>query len=449
MGKLYSIDHFLIVAIAGALVMTFIYHLILYLQLRSSLLSAYTVYLFFASSYVVFRSFYPDRNTSPFKVFDIDEILQMSSFIFYIRFLAVAMELNKQSEKWAYLFAKGAPYIIVASVSIYQILLLLSPATAGIEIGVLIAKFSVRVYLLLAGFFLVLSVLKKREGRFFRFIAGGAISIIIFGALATLIHVFSPNGFIVAAVCYIVAGMFFDVVFFSAAVSCKVHDDVKAKSEISRQLAEVQLTALNAQMNPHFIFNCMNSIQKYILKNERDQALLFLQNFSQLIRSVLDNSTKVKIPLVDEVRMLEKYMQLEQQRLENRFSYILQIPPELQNDFFEIPGMIIQPYIENAIWHGLMNLEENKRGVLSLEFGKEGSQLSCMVTDNGVGRRRASELEKEKNPRHKSYGMAIAQRRLLLLQQEGMEMPQVIIDDLYNPMQEPCGTRVTIFIRVE
>lgn len=447
MGQLYSTDHFIIVAIAGAVMMSFIYHLILYIQLRSALLQAYTSYLFVAASYILFRSFFPDRNNTPSDVFDIDEMLQMFSFIFYIRFMSVAMELNRKNEKWAYLFARAAPFIIITSVAVYQILIMQSSSTPLIEIGIVLAKFGVRIYLLLAGFFLLLSVLEKRKGLFYRFIAGGAICIILFGGLATLVHVFSPNGFIVAAVCYTITGMFLDVVFFSAAVACKLHEDVKAKAEISRQLAEVQLTALNAQMNPHFIFNCMNSIQKYILKNERDKALFFLQNFSQLIRGVLDNSTKVKIPLVDEVRMLEKYLQLEQQRLENRFSYHLQVPSDLQDDFFEIPGMIIQPYVENAIWHGLMNLPEDRRGVLSLEFSWESSQICCRITDNGVGRKRAAELDNEKNPKHKSYGMAIAQRRLLLLQEEGMEMPQVIIDDLYNSRQEPSGTRVSIFIQ--
>ena len=163
----------------------------------------------------------------------------------------------------------------------------------------------------------------------------------------------------------------------------------KLMAEFDKQIAEAQLTALNAQMNPHFIFNCMNSIQKYILKNEKAKALDFLQHFSELMRSVLDSSTKTKITLDEEISMLEKYILLEQQRLDHKFDYSIDIAGDLQTDFFEIPGMIIQPYLENAIWHGLMNKPD--RGKLKLSFEKENGSIRCVVEDNGVGRKKAAE----------------------------------------------------------
>ncbi len=216
-----------------------------------------------------------------------------------------------------------------------------------------------------------------------------------------------------------------------------------------RQIAEVQLAALSAQMNPHFIFNCMNSIQKYVLKKEKDKAMEFLQHFSELMRSVLDNSTKTKLGLDEEIYMLEKYILLEQQRLNNKFSFTILIEPGMQTDFYEVPGMIIQPYVENAIWHGIMNMPEDAAGKLELTFQKEGSFIKCIVQDNGVGRKKAAELEKQKSPGHKSYGMAIAQKRMELLQKEQNPLPQIKITDLFTAGGEAAGTHVTIYLPTE
>jgi hypothetical protein len=222
----------------------------------------------------------------------------------------------------------------------------------------------------------------------------------------------------------------------------------KITADFNKQLAEVQLTALSAQMNPHFIFNCMNSIQKYVLKNEKEKALDFLQNFSDLMRIVLDNSVKPKVQLDEEIKMLDKYILLERQRLDNRFNYHIDIDKTLQTDFFEIPGMLIQPYVENAIWHGLMNLSEaDKQGLLIVAFSKEENFIQCVITDNGVGRAKAAELTKSKSPGHKSYGMAISQKRLQLLKMDNEKLPKEQIEDLYKN-GEPCGTRVTLNIYI-
>jgi hypothetical protein len=230
----------------------------------------------------------------------------------------------------------------------------------------------------------------------------------------------------------------------------------KLTSEFNKQLAEVQLTALSAQMNPHFIFNCMNSIQKYVLKNEKNKALTFLQNFSELMRNVLDNSIKEKVVLYDEIQMLEKYILLEQQRLDNKFDYKIDLDPGLQTDFFEIPGMLIQPYVENAIWHGLMNLpdqqaglpnEKGKKGFLMVSFKKEDQFIKCIVEDNGVGRKNAAEIEKEKSPKRRSFGMAISQKRLELMKMENQIAPEISIEDLEDKDGKPVGTRVTLFIQ--
>ena len=227
----------------------------------------------------------------------------------------------------------------------------------------------------------------------------------------------------------------------------QVEKEQTLMADFNKQLAEVQLTALSAQINPHFIFNCMNSIQKYILKNEKSKALQFLQNFSELMRSVLDNSMKTKINLDEEINTLEKYIQLEQQRLDHGFDYKITVAPDLQTDFFAIPSLIIQPYVENAIWHGLMN--KNGKGTLSLSFAKQNGYIQCVVEDDGVGRCHALELEKSRSPKRNSYGMAIAEKRLQLLQINKDSVPEIRVEDLCDNKSNPSGTRVIINMQVD
>jgi hypothetical protein len=443
-----DISNIIIIAVAGAVLMAMVYHLLLYLQLRTKLLGTYSAYLFFTAVYMVQRSIYPDRHHPPLEKIDLDEVLQMLTFAFYIRFMWVALSVNKLREKLAYKFLKSSSYVIAVYIIINPVLLvyLNAPGTNYIKFILVIV---IRSFLLIAGFIFLIKVVKKKNEIYYKYIGAGAISIIFFGGLATLVHIFSPDGFIISAVAYTVIGFFSDVLFFSSAVGFQMHKNVREKADVSRQLAEVQLTALSAQMNPHFIFNCMNSIQKYILKSEKNKAMLFLQNFSELMRGVLDSSSKMKIGLDEEINMLEKYLTLEQQRLESKFDYIITASSNLQTDFFEIPGMLIQPYVENAIWHGLMNLPDGKRGSLAVTFEKEKDFIKCIVTDNGVGRDKAAELEKEKSPHRKSYGISISKKRIELLQKEGQPIPQVNIEDLVNDNGQPSGTSVTLFILAE
>jgi LytS/YehU family sensor histidine kinase len=191
----------------------------------------------------------------------------------------------------------------------------------------------------------------------------------------------------------------------------------------------------------------MNSIQRYILENEKAKALDFLQNFSALMREVLDNSSRPYVSLDEEISMLGKYMHLERLRLDELFDYRIEIAPDLQTDFFEIPGMIIQPYVENAIWHGLMH--KNAGGLLTVKFDRTNGALNCTVEDNGVGRARASELQRQKSPHRKGYGTILAQRRLELLNQNTSDAPDVSIHDLYDPSGQPSGTRIKIRFHLE
>ncbi len=208
---------------------------------------------------------------------------------------------------------------------------------------------------------------------------------------------------------------------------------------INRQLSESRYLAFQARMNPHFIFNSLNSIQFFITQNDKKSSLTYLSKFARLLRQILDNSKALKIPLKEEIDILNSYVEMESMRFDNHFRYEFDIDPNLDQNNLEIPGMILQPFVENAIVHGLLH-KNSGEGKLLISMKQDGNYVDCIVEDNGVGREKSAEINSKRKANHKSYGMEIASNRLMLLA-EDKELGELIkIEDL----QEPTGTRVTI-----
>lgn len=221
------------------------------------------------------------------------------------------------------------------------------------------------------------------------------------------------------------------------------NEEIKA-TEFKRNLTELELKALRAQMNPHFIFNCMNSINRLILEDKNEQAARNLTKFSRLIRQILEHSEKKAISLKEELDMLQTYIELEAQRFKGQIAYEFKIDPNLDTEDIELPSMVLQPFIENAIWHGLMHKEsDDKKLLISIE--EKGDTLHCIIEDNGVGREKALELKSKSSIQHKSMAMKVTSDRLRLLAKEGMEK-LVHIVDLKDELNRALGTRVEVSI---
>lgn len=217
------------------------------------------------------------------------------------------------------------------------------------------------------------------------------------------------------------------------------------KTRINKLLAEHQLSALKAQMNPHFIFNCINSIQRYILTNKSEEAYGYLTQFSKLIRLVLNYSDKNRITLAQELEIIELYMKLEKLRFENKFNYTINCQPEIDVENTLIPAMMLQPYIENAIWHGIMNLKKEQQGHIHIQVLSEKGLLKIIIEDNGVGRAQAALLS-PKN--HESKGTNINQMRASIIHmiENTSNVGGVVIEDILGSNGEIAGTRVIIQI---
>ena len=226
----------------------------------------------------------------------------------------------------------------------------------------------------------------------------------------------------------------------------KIRTKEEQKTAANKLMLELEMKALRSQMNPHFIFNSLNSIQKYIWANKQEDASEYLTKFSTLMRMILNNSMHKLVTLEDEMLSLNLYLELEHRRCSNKFDYTITIDKTIIQNEILIAPMLLQPYIENAIWHGLLQKED--RGKLTILINKiDDNTLQAIIEDDGVGRKKAMEIKSRKQNNTTSYGMAITEQRLAIADVDG-RIGKIIIDDLYNA-NDAIGTKVTLEIPVE
>ena len=214
------------------------------------------------------------------------------------------------------------------------------------------------------------------------------------------------------------------------------------------QLAQNELKALRAQMDPHFIFNSLSSIQSFIMTKDEESALRYLNKFAKLMRMILSNSEKASITLREEIDALQLYMELEALRWDNKFEYSVEIDLRVDVDDHKVPTMLIQPYVENAILHGVVPKTDGK-GMIGVSIAQEEAHIICTVQDNGIGRKRSQELRTTTNRSlHESMGMKITNERLELLNRIHHSSLSAKIIDLEDEKGNSLGTKVEIFIPI-
>lgn len=221
----------------------------------------------------------------------------------------------------------------------------------------------------------------------------------------------------------------------------------RIEAELQQQKTDLEMQALRAQMNPHFIFNSLNSINCFILENNKSQASEYLIKFSRLVRLILQNSQASLIKLESELEALQLYLELETVRFNHQFEHKIVVSNELNAAILKVPPLIIQPYAENAIWHGLMNKED--KGHLEVEIYQQEDNVLCFkIKDDGIGRKKAEELKSKTASSHKSMGMHITADRIAILQAKKKLNTIVTITDLVLPDGSGGGTEVILKIPV-
>ena len=220
----------------------------------------------------------------------------------------------------------------------------------------------------------------------------------------------------------------------------------KAKIEAlqnKQKATETRLQSLRLQMNPHFLFNALNSVQQMILANEEMVATRYLSRFSKLLRTILIHSDKEMVTLKEEIEILKLYVELESIRFKDSFKYEISCDDDIDTEEVKIPTLLIQPFVENAIWHGLMHKEGSRK--LTIAFTEKGEFIQCIIEDNGIGRNKATELKIKtgQDKKHTSKGIEVSEERLRAMHCNGAH-GSVIIHDLFDEKGTAAGTQVEI-----
>jgi sensor histidine kinase YesM len=220
---------------------------------------------------------------------------------------------------------------------------------------------------------------------------------------------------------------------------------IRREASMKSKIAETEMIALRAQMNPHFIFNCMNIIDGLITANRLEEAQEVLQKYSKLIRLVLENSQYREVPIEQDIQALQLYIELEAIRSNQQFKYELLIDEELLEENYKIPPLLLQPFVENAIVHGLRN-KENANGFLLIDIRKAANSINFRIEDNGIGRKASLILNSENQKPHQPMGMRVTAKRIDLLKMTNRNKIIIEVSDLYPEQTQDRGTRVSIVL---
>ncbi|MEM7103639.1 MAG: two-component regulator propeller domain-containing protein [Bacteroidota bacterium] len=247
-------------------------------------------------------------------------------------------------------------------------------------------------------------------------------------------------------ICAISTIILFTIWFFMARIN-KVKRkarEAQEKLEMENTMLQLEQKALQLQMNPHFIFNALNSIQSLIIQNDHKKARSNLTSFAKLMRAILENSRTNTISLDKEINVLENYLSLEQFSRGHSFDYEIKTSLEADPDELEIPPMMIQPFVENAIIHGVGHLEKGKKGTIQVTFNQNDGMLECTIQDNGVGLTRSNEINKNRTRKHKSAALEVTRERLAYMNENQSSDESLVIEEIKSDDGIIEGTRVIL-----
>jgi hypothetical protein len=222
---------------------------------------------------------------------------------------------------------------------------------------------------------------------------------------------------------------------------------LKDESQLKQKIAETEMQALQAQMNPHFFFNSLNSIENFIMQNEKKLASDYLNKFARFIRGILDSSNNDLIELNKDIESLQLYIDLEQLRFNNKFIYCCQVDPQLLDGEYRVPALLVQPFLENAINHGI-GPSERPNLKICLQVRLNNNMIHYIIEDNGIGRNQSRIYNQLNKPFHKSVGMKLTQDRINIFNRDAGSSGSVKIIDLLDEENKPAGTRIEFVIKV-
>ena len=243
----------------------------------------------------------------------------------------------------------------------------------------------------------------------------------------------------------------FILLFLTIVIAIFINKSIQSKKKraeflFKQKIAESQIQSLRAQMNPHFIFNSLNSIENFMMQNEKRKASDYMHKFALLIRTILESSRNELTTVVQDLEALKLYIDLEQMRFHNKFCYKENIDPELMRGDYYVPSLLIQPYVENAIVHGIAHSDSSDLKLI-VSASLEDDHIKYVIKDNGIGRKQAADYNTLNKLRHKSVGLSITEERIHLYNQERNASGYVRITDLFDDTNHSAGTIVEVKIK--
>jgi len=425
--------------IRGGFFILAIYHLLLYFQNGKKLYLYYCLYLLTFFAFFASRLFQNIENDMILGFFSIPMFF-LTSASFYALTRTI-LETKSRLPKWDHYF-KIATVVSIGVAFLFFVLQLFLGSDFSLNFVKIIGPFYYLFVIITA--FVVLET-KLKSAIYF------SVSTFLFavlGLITLMQYYIGVEPFFeinIIPIFFLYIGAFIQSMSFAYIIGLSVKRvEMQNKSaEIKlafkyKELEELKMTALQSQMNPHFLFNSLNSINNFVLKSEVEKASDYITKFSRLIRVILKSSTSLTVPFSEELGILSLYVKLEQMRINGGFEYIVKIDKDIRLEEIKVPPLFLQPFIENSIWHGLTHVEGDKR--ISLTISKEADNIICEIIDNGIGIDKAREQSHKKIDRRKFFGTQATENRIQLLYKKS----NVDIDVIDISDESSSGTKVKI-----
>ncbi len=418
----------------GGMLLMILYSFGIYFMNRDALFNYYALYLLTLVLYLGMRLpliYDPLQLHFPLFMTLYNDLIQVAVNIAYLLFAAAF--LNARTEFPALHRAIRYAIAILAGIMVLQVAFSLSVRYAYLEAYLIQFERYFMIVFTLAAY---VHILMKYKTRMIFFLLVGSFFFLAGGIVAMYLN----------DIKYMMLGTALEVFVFSLGMGYRIKLSGKEKQNIENEMNKVRLTALRAQMNPHFIFNSLNAIRAYVISNNKQKASDYLNKFSYLIRLILQYSAKDTISLREEIDSLSLYVQLEQLRFRENFNFTLATPPGFKPEQYRVPPLILQPYVENAIIHGLTPKKGEKNLEINIEAGK--THLWISIRDNGVGRSLSRKKTDYQGLQHESMAMELTSKRIDLSARQKAEKENIQITDL-TENGSPAGTEVCIKLPVQ
>jgi sensor histidine kinase YesM len=424
--------------IRGGLFVLFLYHFLIFFQNKSKLYLYYSLYLLALTIYflqhVLNGQFQPFYNYINFSI-------QFLAYAAYVAFARDLLDTRTHLIKWDKFFELEIKVLLLLAFTFALIQLFFGyefQIRAFTIVAPLLSLFTLLTY------YIIVTRIKDNFSRYF------VVASFIYVVLANISFLekflgtefFTSKG--VEPMFFIYLGAILQSIIFSVILGfiIKRIEQKSKNAEVRlaiklKEMEELKMTALQSQMNPHFLFNSLNSINNFVLKSDVEKASDYITKFSRLIRVILNSSSSPTSTLSEELGILSLYVKLEQMRVSGGFDYIVNVDEKLNLENIKVPPLFLQPFIENAIWHGIMKKDGDKQIVLTIK--KEQAKVLCLIEDNGIGINKAKELD-HMSQKRKFFGAAATENRIRILYKN----KDVKIETKDISTQKQSGTQVLV-----